>query len=118
MSISEIAEARELADRLGGNLPTSIDPAALGVRSKAPYQLMVSREALIWRTEELARTACDALERDDFASAAILTRAITENAALTWKLMEVLSSSEKYSAQEMNDTLMRILAGSKKWEDA
>jgi len=35
----------------------------LGARSKAPFQLLCTREALIWRTEELARTACDALER-------------------------------------------------------
>ena len=45
------------------------------MRSKAPFQLLCMREALIWRTEELARTACDALERDDFAAAAHIARA-------------------------------------------
>jgi hypothetical protein len=80
--------------------------------------LLCTREALIWRTEELARSACDALERDDFAVAAILTRAITENAALTWTLMDVLDARGKYHPQQLNDLLMRLLAGSGKWAEA
>ena len=90
----------------------------MGVKSKAPFQLLCAREALIWRTEELARTACDALERDDFAAAAILTRAVTENAALAWKLMDVLDARGKYTPQQLNDLLMRLLAGSKIWPEA
>ena len=66
---------RAWVDRLRGSQPQSVDVAALGVKSRAPFQLLCTRGALIWRTEELARNACDALERDDFA--------ITENAALT-----------------------------------
>ncbi len=113
----KVADVRAWADRLRASLPRSVDVRALGVRSKAPFQLLCTREALIWRTEELARTACDALERDDFAAAAILTRAVTENAALTWKLMTVLDERAKYSPQKMNDLLMRMLAGSGKWPD-
>jgi hypothetical protein len=37
----------------------------LGVWSKAPFFLLATREALAWRMEELTRTACDALERDE-----------------------------------------------------
>jgi hypothetical protein len=77
-----VAEVRAWVDKLRASLPQSVVVAALGVMSKAPFQLLCTREALIWRTEELARTACDALERDDFAAAAILTRAVTENAAM------------------------------------
>ena len=108
-----IADAREWVNRLRASLPQSVDVAALGVKSKAPYQLLCTREALIWRTEELARNACDALERDDFAVAAILTRAVTENAAMTWKLMSVLDGRAEYGPQELNEVLMRLLAGSK-----
>src|SRR6266576_3097896 len=86
---AEVAEAREFANRFRDNLPRSVDVAALGVLPKAPFNLLCAREALIWRTEELARNACDALERDDLAVAAILIRAITETAALAWKLMEL-----------------------------
>lgn len=113
-----VAYLRAWVDRLRGSLPQSVDVAALGVKSKAPFQLLCTREALIWRAEELARNACDALERDDFAVAAILTRAITENAALTWKLMDVLDARGKYHPQQLNDLLMRLLAGSGKWAEA
>jgi len=113
-----VADVRAWANRLRACLPQSVDVRALGVMSKAPFQLLCTREALIWRTEELARTACDALERDDFAAAAILARAVTENAALTWKLMTVLDERAKYTPQKMNDLLMCILAGSRKWPEA
>jgi hypothetical protein len=108
-----VAEARERVESLRASLPQCVDVAALGVRSKAPYQLLCTREALIWRTEELARNACDALERNDFAVAAVLTRAVTENAAMTWALMTVLNDRSKYTPEQLNDRLMRFLAGSK-----
>lgn len=110
----KVVAAREFTNRLGASLPPSVDVAALGVTSKAPFQLLCAREALIWRTEELARNACDALERNDFAAATILTRAIVENTAVAWKLMEVLDARQSYSAKELNDILMRLLAGWKK----
>jgi hypothetical protein len=113
-----VADVRTWANRLRASLPPSVDVAALGVKSKAPFQLLCMREALIWRTEELARNACDALERDDFAAAAILTRAVTENAALAWQLLEVLEAREKYTPQKLNDMLMRLLGGSKEWPEA
>jgi hypothetical protein len=116
--VIDFATAKEMAQRLGQSLPQSIEVAALGVRSKAPYQLLVVREALIWRTEELARNACKSLECDDFAVAAILTRSITENAALTWKLKEILDKRTGKSPEELNTALMRALAGSKTWEEA
>lgn len=86
MVSAQIVEARDAATRLRECLPSCIDAAALGVRSKAPFQLLCAREALIWRSEELARNACDALECEDLSVAALLTRALTENAALMWKL--------------------------------
>ena len=61
---ADFATAKEMTRLLSQSLPELIDVAALGVRSKAPYQLLVVREALIWRTEELARNACNALEAE------------------------------------------------------
>jgi hypothetical protein len=114
---AEIIQAREFANRLRDCLPKSVDVAALGVMQKAPFNLLCAREALIWRTEELARNACDALERDDFTAAAILVRAITESAALAWKLMELLDDRQRYSTSELGDLLMNVLVSSKKWPD-
>jgi hypothetical protein len=113
-----VADVRVWVNRLRAGLPQSVDAAALGVKSKAPFQLLCTREALIWRTEELARNACDALERDDFAAAANLTRSVTENAALAWQLLDVLKARGKSTPQKLNDTLMRLLGGSKRWPEA
>jgi hypothetical protein len=85
----DLAEARRLAARLSASLPNKIDIAQLGVRSKAPFQLLSVREALIWRTEELARGACDAIDREDFTVAALLVRGVAESAAMTWYLLEI-----------------------------
>jgi hypothetical protein len=78
----DVKEARGRANVLRQSLPQSVDAAALGVWSKAPVQLFCTREALIWRTEELTRTACDALEQDDLTAAALLARATVESAAI------------------------------------
>jgi hypothetical protein len=115
--LDTVADVRAWVDRLRASLPQSVDVAALGVKSKAPFQLLCTREALIWRTEELARNTCDALERDDFAVAATLTRSVAENAALTWRLMDVLEERGRYSPSQLNDLLMRLLAGSRKWPE-
>jgi hypothetical protein len=114
----DFSTAKEITQRLSQSLPEFVEVAALGVRSKAPYQLLVVREALIWRTEEMARNACNSLECDDFAVAAILTRSITENAALTWKLKEILDTRTGKSPEELDTALMRALAGSTTWEEA
>jgi hypothetical protein len=118
LPVDVLTEARRAAEALRESLPPSLSAAALGVRSKAPFQLLSTREALIWRTEELARNACDALEREDIAVAAILTRAVTESAALAWKLNEVLEARRGQTPQELNDTLMRLFGGSKIWAEA
>ena len=117
MPSKHVLEARELADRLQDSLPNSIDAASLGVRSKAPFQVLCTREALIWRTEELARNACDALDREDLSVAAILTRAVMESAAVAWKLLDILERRDKLSANEIFKQLEKLLVGSKLWAD-
>jgi len=114
----ELEEAREFSQRLSASLPERIEVAAIGTISKAPFQLLTIREALFWRTEELARNACDALDKEDFAVAALLARALAESAAMIWYLLEILEQRTKYSPTELNEKLMRLFAGSKKWSDA
>lgn len=116
--VEDLVEARRLAASLSASLPDKIEIAAIGVRSKAPFQLISVREGLIWRTEELARSACDALEREDFTVAALLIRGIAESAAMTWYLLEILENRNGYTPSELNDKLMRMFAGSKNsWAD-
>jgi hypothetical protein len=113
----DLAEAREVSARLSTSLPSQIEVAALGVRSRAPYQLLVIREALIWRTEELARNACEAMEKEDFAVAALLARAVAESAAMTWYLVKVLEERAGYTPDQLSDKLMQLLVGMKRKKD-
>jgi hypothetical protein len=114
--ISDLVEARLRVDAMRASLPTSVDVRALGVVSKAPYKIMCIREALIWRNEELARTACDALEKDDLAVGIILTRATTENAALLWYLKDTLEK-RKPGVGVDDARLMKMLVGVKSSPD-
>src|SRR5947208_9559583 len=95
MPSPELIEARNFADKLRNSLPSSVDAAALGVWSKAPFQILCAREALIWRTEELTRNACDTLDRGDLAVGAILARAI-------WRTRRSRGSSWSYSTHASN----------------
>jgi hypothetical protein len=107
----DLAEARRLLDLLGRNLPTEISVRALGVREKAPYNLLSVRESLAWRTEELGRNACALLERDDLAAGALLTRAITESAAFIFRLKDLLDTRATRELSEMHDTVVRMGVG-------
>jgi hypothetical protein len=117
MTDTDMREARARVQLLQQSLPKSVSAADLGVWSKAPFQFLCTREALIWRTEELARGCCDAVDRNDYAIAALLARATIENAALAWKLMEVLDERKKYPPQELIDLLGSMLVGSRIWDD-
>lgn len=107
----DLAEARKLSELLRQNLPTEISVVAMGVMEKAPYNLLSVRESLAWRTEELARGACDLLERDDLASGALLTRAVVESAAFIFRLKEILETRSKRTLGETNDTVFRMIVG-------
>jgi hypothetical protein len=108
---TDLDEARRRVENIGLHLPSSISVASLGVRSKAPYFLLSTREALIWRTEELGRCACDMLERDDVAAGILLTRAVTESAALVWRLNELLETRHQYSSEDLHDQFKRMHLG-------
>jgi hypothetical protein len=108
---TDLCEARQRVENIRANLPSSISVAALGVRSKAPYLLLCNREALIWRTEELGRCACDVLAKDDVAAGILLTRAVIESTAFIWRLKEILKDRQKYSPADLHDTLDKMLLG-------
>jgi hypothetical protein len=108
---SDLDEARQRVENIRAHLPSSISFADLGVRSQAPYLLLCIRAALSWRTEELARCACDALGKDDIAAGILLTRAIIENTALISRLQEMLEDRHKYSSDDLHDRFEKILLG-------
>src|SRR5215469_18300220 len=100
----DLDEARRHLERLQKDRPSSISVIALGMQSKAPYLFLAARAALMWRTEELARCACDMLERDDLAAGLVLTRAVTESAAFVWRLKELLETRHRYSPEILHNT--------------
>jgi len=113
-----VRRARQACVLLNENLPRADhDVRALNVWSKAPFQLLCVRETLYWRVEELARGACDGLERDDLAAAALLARGVIESVGLAWQLLELLQERNKHSAKTLNDLLMRAFSGSRRWEE-
>jgi len=108
---ADLEDARRHVETLRQNLPSSISVAAMGVRSKTPFNLLSVRESLIWRTEELARGACDMLEKGDLASGALLTRAVAESAAFVWRLHELLKTRATRDPDELNKTVLAMIAG-------
>ncbi|WP_132086429.1 hypothetical protein [Caulobacter sp. BK020] len=109
----DIATVRKRTAELHAKLPQIVDVAEIGVWSKAPYKALVIRGALAWRTEEMARNACDALEREDRAVGITLARSIIENTALLWRLRKMLEGRAIQKPDTLNDMLMPMLLGFK-----
>lgn len=112
-----IETLRDIAIRIRENLPTRVDVATLGVKSKTPFQILSLREALIWRTDELLNNALDAFGRKDYSVAAILTRALIENTALQFRLVSIFEKRDTLTSQELSDKIITLLFGSREWSD-
>lgn len=111
--LSRLAAARALVEQLAVARPSEVSVAALGVKQKAPYKAQVIRGALIWRTEETGRSACDLLDRDDLVAGILLTRATLEGAAIVWRLKDLIENRSSISPGELDAKLMNMLMGSR-----
>lgn len=112
-----ISEIRAQLALISYNLPSVVDPAGISLVAKIPYKVLTFREALLWRTEELARTACEMFERSELASAILLTRGVSENAAILWYLHELVAKNTGSVEPELDDRVMRLLMGSRNNEE-
>ena len=84
-------EIRDRLELLESNLPQRIEAGGIFRRSKLPFRTdFQCREVLAWRCAELAREAYEALKRDRFVTAILLTRAVIETVAAQWYLSEKL----------------------------
>ncbi len=109
-----LKEAIDRVELLTMNLPTVVDPASISLQAKIPTKVLCYREAMIWRTEELTRSACHHFESDDLASAITLTRAAIEGIAATWYLKASVEKVVKSgSVGAFDERIMRLLLGSK-----
>ena len=111
----DLKKARRVVNALAAALRQRafiIKAADLGVQpSEAPFLLLCTATALVWRTEELARSTCDALEREDLSVAALLARAVIESAALSWNIAELLEDRHGVSLEEFSGSAIRLLMG-------
>lgn len=112
-----ITEIEECLQTLKRNLPRRIDPIALS-RSKLPFKALAYRETLIWRVEELGRTAFENLHADLLAAAILLTRAAIETTAALWYLFNKLNVAVKAgSVGDLDHYLNRLSVGTRNWKD-
>ena len=79
--------------------------------SKVPYKVLFYREALIWRMAELGRRALEDFERENLASAMVVTRASVETSAALWYLCAKVSEAVESDSLENIDYLMRMVVG-------
>lgn len=109
-----LKEAKARVQQMTDSLPKVVDRASISLSAKMPFKVMVYRETLIWRTEELARCACDLYQREDIGSAIILTRAVTENAAAVWYLMQLIrGANDAPHVKGLDERIMKLVMGSR-----
>ena len=115
MDIDELLkEAKTEVQLLAQVRPKVIDTASFNTTSRLPYKLFAFRESLLWRTESFARNAYELFVHRDIGPAVLLTRAVAENGAANWYLMEtLLNTSEDTNFDELNHTINRLLIGTR-----
>jgi hypothetical protein len=114
----QLDEARARLRIFAKCLPTVVDPASISLSAKIPYKATCFREALIWRAEELGRTACEHYERGDVIAAILLTRGLTETAAAVWYLKELIERQLASGIEtDLDEKMMALLMGHKNLRD-
>jgi hypothetical protein len=103
------SEIRDRLDRLEANLQSRLDARDLGTRSQLPFYALYCRETWMWRVVELGRGAFDCFQKEDFASAMVLTRAAMETTAALWTLRGKLEKALKLGTVNISQ-LGRYLA--------
>ena len=114
-----IALARTRVKAITDSLPVIVDPASISLRAKIPFKAMCYREGLIWRIEELGRSACDAFGRGDDVAGITLARGVAESAAACWYLNRLIVKhiDTPLDKAELNEKIEALLLGSKRDDD-
>ena len=113
-----LIDARRQIVAIRENLHAAVDPANISIKAKTPYKVIVFRETLLWRTEELGRCCCDLYERGDYCCALVATRAVMENMAAMVYLADLLASQlERGLSSDADDRVMALLMGHRNWDE-
>jgi hypothetical protein len=107
-----LAEARTRLTGIQTNLPHEIPAAGVSKTAKIPFNAICCREGLIWRAEELARSACDSFEKLDMVAGISLTRGFFETAAALWHLKETMDRQLKNGIEpDLELQIQRVILG-------
>jgi hypothetical protein len=90
---NELIEIRQGLDAIRSELPARVDASDLNTKSKIPFKALCCRAALLWRVEELGRSACHSIDQEDFVAAIVLTRSLIETAVALRHLNEIVTRS-------------------------
>lgn len=107
-----LEEAKAWVEHLRQHLPSQVDPVGLS-RVKLAFGPLACREAVIWRLVELGDSACQCYEQERIASGILLTRAVTECAAIVWYLMEAVRDFIPENFENTNEKIEKLWLGSK-----
>lgn len=93
--------------------PLQLEARRLARRSKLPFKAALYRDSLLWRIEELGRSALDAYDRADHVSGIVLTRATIETVAALNSLHLLVTRYQGGDIDRLDATLMSMLMGSR-----
>lgn len=112
--LSDLEEARSLAQALEESLPANFEIAMLTLESKIPFKLLSYREALIHRFADTCVAAVGAVEASKPVSAALLTRGSMETLA---RMKELKDQIERFlqsqDTESLDSFVMNRLFGSR-----
>src|SRR5713101_9141481 len=104
-----LAEARTRLTGIQTHLPHEIPAGGVSKTAKIPFNTLCCREGLIWRAEELARSACDSFEKQDVVTGMALTRAFFETAAALWHLKVTIDRQlEKGVEADLDSKILQV----------
>lgn len=106
-ALAQIAAAR----------PQALDARRTARRSKLPFKATLYRDSLLWRIEELGRSALNAYDRDDHVAGIVLTRATIETIAALNSLHRLVTRYKGGDIETLDAKLMSMLMGSRVGDD-
>ena len=103
--------------RIASARPQQLDARRTARRSKLPFKAALFRDSLLWRIEELGRSAIGAYDRDDHVAGIVLTRAAIETIAALNSLHRLVTRYRGGAIDQLDVTLMSMLMGSRVRDD-
>lgn len=107
-----LVAARTRLTGIQTNLPHKIPAGGVSKTAKIPFNALCCREGLIWRAEELGRSACDSFEKHDMVAGVLLTRGFFETAAALWHLKVTIERQLEMGIEaDLDSQILQVILG-------